>query len=59
MAKFALIIANPNSDEIGEIVSRHRTAEAAVAAMRKLDYARWAYVAERRSDGSYPLRCEG
>ncbi len=58
MTKFALIIANPNSDELGEIVSTHRTREAAERALHKLAYARWAYVAERKSDGSWPCRVE-
>lgn len=55
---YALIIANPNSNELGDIVSRHRTAEAAQAALSKLPYSRWAYVAKRRADGSYPTRGE-
>lgn len=57
MAKFALIIANPNSNELGEIVSHHRTAAAVETARGKLSETRWSYVAERRADGSYPLRC--
>lgn len=57
---YALIIANPNTDELGEIVSRHRTAAAAERARVKLTGSdwRWAYVAERRADGSYPTRSE-
>ena len=58
MAKFALIIADANSNELGEIISRHRTAATASAALGKLPNIRWAYVAERRADGSFPLRCE-
>lgn len=57
---FALIIANPNDDAAGEIVSRHRTAAAAERARAKLtgmDW-RWAYVATKRVDGSYPTRGE-
>lgn len=57
MTKFALIIANPTSNELGEIVSRHRTAAAAESARGKLNETRWAYAAERRADGSFPLRC--
>jgi len=57
---FALIVADPNSTALGEIVSRHRTAAAAEKAMGKLSNlaARWAYVAERRADGTFPTRCE-
>ncbi|MEQ1614467.1 MAG: hypothetical protein ABL904_17100 [Hyphomicrobiaceae bacterium] len=56
--KYALIIANPNSDELGRIVSRHRTLLAGGQSLSKLNNSRWAYVAERRTDGGYPLRCE-
>jgi len=57
---FALIIANPNSNETGEIVSRHRTADAAERAKAALPASawRWAYVATRRANGSYPTRSE-
>lgn len=59
MAKFAVIVANPNSTELGEVISTHRTVEAAHKALRRLPNTRWAYVAERRPDGSYPHRVEG
>lgn len=55
---YALIVADPNSSELGEIVSTHRTLAGAGRAYKKLPYARWAYVAKRRDDGSYPLRLE-
>ena len=57
---YALIIADPNSSSLGEIVSRHRTAEAAERAQAKLSGAdwRWSYIAKRRPDGSYPTRGE-
>ena len=58
----AVIVADPNTDnKIGAIVSRHRSAMAAEAALAKLGGLdrRWAYVAARKSDGSYPTRCEG
>jgi len=60
MPNFAVIVADPNSDTLGKIVSRHRTMEAACAALAKLKMPdwRWAYAAEREADGSWPLRCE-
>lgn len=54
--RYALIVADPNSSAFGEIISRHRTTKAAGIAYSKLSYTRWAYVAERRADGSYPRR---
>lgn len=56
--RYALVIADPGSDELGRIVSRHRTIKAAGIALSKLPNDRWAYVAEKRADGSYPLRVE-
>lgn len=57
---FALIIANPNSNEIGNVVSRHRSAvvaERARATLTGMDW-RWSYIATKRADGSYPTRGE-
>lgn len=60
MVKFALIVADPNSDELGEIVSTHRTAQAAHRERGRLGRAqwKWAYVAEQQPDGSYPHRVQ-
>lgn len=59
MAQFyAVIVANPNSDDLGEIKSKHRTLYGAAKSLMKLDYPRWSYVAQRRADGSYPSRVE-
>lgn len=57
---YAVIVADPNSNELGKIISTHRTVAAAGKALAKLDGLRWrwAYVAERRADGSYPHRVE-
>ncbi len=58
MTTYAVIQADPNSSTPGEVISTHRTLRAAGRAYQALPYARWAYVAERRPDGSYPLRVE-
>lgn len=55
---YAVIVADPNSSELGEIVSQHRSLLAAGKSLRSLSNQRWAYVAERRADGSYPHRVE-
>jgi len=55
---YALIIADPSTTALGEIVSRHRTTAAAGHALRGLANPRYAYVAARRADGSYPHRIE-
>ena len=59
-SQYAVIVANPNSSEIGDIVSQHRSREAAERSMSKLDGLRhrWAYVATRRADGSWQHRSE-
>jgi hypothetical protein len=61
MATFALIVADPNGigAHVNTVVSRHRTVRAAAAALARVAYARWAYVAEIAADGSYPARVAG
>jgi hypothetical protein len=54
--RFALIVADPTAEQ-GRSTSYHRTREAAEAAKDQLDIALWryAYVSERKPDGSWPL----
>lgn len=56
--RFAVIRADLSSDDLGEILSTHRTRGAAEKAAGTLRDARGAYVAERKADGSWPLRAE-
>jgi hypothetical protein len=50
MSKFAVIIAELNSSELGRIVSTHRTEAAAVKAQPDVP---GAYVAHRKPDGEW------
>jgi hypothetical protein len=55
---YALINADPNVSYLGEIVSTHRTLKGAGKAFLKMGNARFAYVAKKRADGTYPHRVE-
>lgn len=55
--KYAVIIADLNSSDLGEVVSTHRTEEAAYRSMGKVS-ARGAYVARMKPCGEWERRLE-
>lgn len=58
MPTYAVIQADPNSAELGEIVSTHRTLLGAGKSWHSLEDSRFAYIAEQKPDGSYAPRVD-
>lgn len=56
--KYAVIIADLNSDTLGEIVSQHHTEAAAEKALLKIFDSRGAYVAHKKASGEWERRLE-
>jgi hypothetical protein len=55
--KFAVIIADPNSSELGSVVSYHKTRAGAEKSLAKTT-SRWAYISHRQPDGEWEYLAE-